>query len=111
MLENLCFSPISSKENDNFRKNSFFTENSTVITDRSRVRGFSFVNDKKKQELLLKYSRNESFFQKKTIKNFDFKQNNQKIQGILGKWVSNNPKKFDIDLKKRIKSFNFRRKV
>lgn len=111
MLENLCLSPISSKETENFRKNSFFTESSTVITDRSRVRGFSFVNNRKLEDFLLKFSRNESFFQRKTIKNFDFRQNNQKIRGILDKLANSNPKKIDVDLKKRIKPFNFRRKL
>lgn len=107
MFENLCFSPIPI----NPRKESFSIESSSILIDKSRIRGFNFINSKKKQEsFFIAVNQTKPKVVIKNIKNFDFKQDKQKIHQILLK-SQNNSVLYDKELKKRIRSFNFRRKV
>ena len=103
MLENLTFSPI--------HKKSVSLESSSVFKEKKRIRGFNFMNIRKKQDSFLKEMLFQTSFPIKNIKSFDFKQKKEKILTILSKKMEKKPNKQEGEERKKIKSFNFRQNV
>ena len=96
MLENLTFSPI--------HKKSVSLESSSVFKEKKRIRGFNFMNIRKKQDSFLKEMLFQTSFPIKNIKSFDFKHKKEKILTILSKRMEKKPNKQEGGEKKKIKS-------
>lgn len=78
MLENLSFSPIQEK--------SVSVESSSVFKEKKRIRGFNFMNIRKKQDSFMKEMMAlQTSFPIKSIKNFDFKMKKEKMKAFLGR--------------------------
>lgn len=105
MLDNLCFSPIPKEK---YRKESLSIDDSSLMKEKSKIRGFNFMNMKKKQESFLKEIGYKSVLPLKNIRSFDFKQKKERIRGFL---IKKTIKIGGVEEKKKIKSFNFRQNV
>lgn len=94
MLENLSFSPIQEK--------SVSVESSSVFKEKKRIRGFNFMNIRKKQDSFMREMMAlQTSFPIKSIKNFDFKMRKEKVKAFLGRKkqsfydIRNNEDKFN----------------
>ena len=73
MLENLSFSPIQEK--------SVSVESSSVFKEKKRIRGFNFMNIRKKQDSFMREMMAlQTSFPIKNIKNFDFKMKKENVK-------------------------------
>ena len=78
MLENLSFSPIQEK--------SVSVESSSVFKEKKRIRGFNFMNIRKKQDSFMREMMAlQTSFPIKNIKNFDFKMKKENVKAFLGR--------------------------